>query len=486
MLVPPVSIRSAATWIRLIGATPDSREPRRVCAVAYSHAMPDVAPLLENAAIREEATDLLRALLRIDTSNPPGRETPAAMELAAYLEAAGVECELVARDPERANLVARLRGTGDGPSLCFLGHTDVVPADASDWTHPPFSGYLDDRGFVWGRGATDMKNETVSRTVAFAALARSGFRPRGDLVLICQADEEDGVEQVGLTWLVRERPDLGCDYAIDEGGGTRYELSDGRVVVTVSAGEKATLPVRVTALGEAGHASNPAAGANAVVRLAELVGRLGRHQGERVLTKEARRMLETLLGPLGDDLDGLVERVRVLHPELALDLPPLLGATVAPTRLAASAALNVIPARASVDCDCRLLPGGTAGELERELRTTLGDDVPFELEFLDEQVGGTSSPLDTPLYRVCQSFLDEHDPGATLLPILLTGFCDMHFLREAFGTVAYGFWPVRHTPLDVYLNGFHNRDERVHVDDLVYAIRFHLHAAHEIAALARQ
>ena len=438
---------------------------------------------MDDSTLSGEATELLRALLRIDTSNPPGRETPAAMELAGYLEAAGVRCELVARDPDRANLIARIPGTGEGPSLCFLGHTDVVPApDAADWTHPPFGGHLDQEGYVWGRGATDMKNETVTRAVAFAALARSDFQPKGDLVLICQADEEDGVEEVGLAWLVRERPDLACDYAIDEGGGTRYELADGRVVVTISSGEKATLPVRVSALGEAGHSSNPALGANAVVRLATLLGRLGRHRGEPSVTPQVKVMLETLLGSVGGDLDAAVDRVHALHPELALDLPPLLAATVAPTRLAASAALNVIPARASVDCDCRLLPGGTAAALEEELRRTLGHDVPYELEVMGEPVGGTSSPIDTPLYRACQSFLGENDPGAALLPVLLTGFCDMHFLREAFGTVAYGFWPVRFTPLDVYLDGFHRRDERIHADDLLYAIRFHLHAAHAILA----
>jgi acetylornithine deacetylase/succinyl-diaminopimelate desuccinylase-like protein len=448
--------------------------------------MPGIAPQLDDAKLCDEATRLLRELLRIDTSNPPGRETPAALELARYLELAGVECELVARDPDRANLVARIAGTGDGPSLCFLGHTDVVPApDPGDWAHPPFSGHLDQDGFIWGRGATDMKNETVTRTVAFATLARSGFRPRGDLLLVCQADEEDGTEGVGLSWLVRERPDLACDYAIDEGGGARYELADGRVVVTISTGEKATLPVRVEALGLAGHASTPDAGENAVYRLARLVDRLAAHRPERVLTPQVRVMLEALLGTLDGDLDRAVEQVRALHPDLALDLTPVLGTTIAPTRLGASTALNVIPSRATVDCDCRLLPGGTAEVLEAELRATLGDDIPYELEFLDGIVGGSSSPVGTPLYAACESFLAEHDPGAVLLPILLTGFCDMHYLREAFGTIAYGFWPVRTTPLDVYRHGFHNRDERIHVDDLVHAIRFHLHAAHAIGALAR-
>jgi acetylornithine deacetylase/succinyl-diaminopimelate desuccinylase-like protein len=441
--------------------------------------------MIDDASLRAATTELLRALIRIDTSNPPGRETPAALEIGRCLEAHGIEYELVARHPDRANLVARIRGAGDGPSLCFLGHTDVVPAeDADRWAHAPFLGDLDDEGFVWGRGAADMKNETATRAVAFVTLARSDFQPRGDVVLVCQADEEAGDDEVGLVWLVHERPDIACDYAIDEGGGMRLELADGRVVVTLSVGEKATLPARVTALGDAGHASNPSLGTNALLRLAELIERIGRHRPERVLTQETQRMLETLAGS-ESDLDAVLERAAALHPLIAEDLPPLLGDTVVPTRLKGPAALNVIPARASVDCDCRLLPGRTAADLERSLRRTLGDDVPHELEILGDPVGGTSSPIDTSLYRGCQSFLDANDPGAALLPTLLTGFCDMHYLRKAFDTVAYGFWPLRRTPLDVYLDGVHAHDERIHVDDLVYAVRFHLHAAEAIAALSR-
>ena len=192
--------------------------------------------------LRDETTALLRDLIRIDTTNPPGRETAAATLLQDYLEASGVECELVARDPDRANLVARIRGTGDGPSLALLGHTDVVPADPAGWRHAPFSGHLDDEGYVWGRGAIDMKNETASRAVTLAFLARSGFEPRGDLVLIAEADEENGEDEVGLGWLVRERPDIATDYALNEGASERLALADGRTVVTINVGEKATLP----------------------------------------------------------------------------------------------------------------------------------------------------------------------------------------------------------------------------------------------------
>jgi acetylornithine deacetylase/succinyl-diaminopimelate desuccinylase-like protein len=435
--------------------------------------------------LRDETTALLRDLLRVDTTNPPGRETAAATLLKDYLEASGVECELVARDPDRANLIARIRGTGDGPSLALLGHTDVVPADPAGWQHPPFAGDLDADGYVWGRGAIDMKNETASRAVTLAVLARSGFRPRGDLMLIAEADEENGTEVVGLQWLVAERPDIRADYVINEGASERLKLADGRTVVTINVGEKATLPALVTALGRAAHASTPLAGANAVPRLATLIGRLADHRPPRRLLPETRALLEALVGEVDGDLDGAIDRAQRLHPAFAELVAPLFSTTIAPTRLRGSEARNVMPARASVECDCRVVPGTTEDELASELAVALGTDVPHEVEFLEPPNGGSVSPIDTPLYEVCRAWLAENDPGAVLLPTVCTGFTDSHFMRDAFGSVAYGFWPMRHTPYEVAAAGIHSVDERVHVDDLGYATRFHVEACRAIGALGR-
>jgi acetylornithine deacetylase/succinyl-diaminopimelate desuccinylase-like protein len=318
-----------------------------------------------------------------------------------------------------------------------------------------------------------------------AALAREGFQPNGDLLYIAEADEEDGTHPVGMVWLVEERPDLATDYSINEGGGDRQILTDGRVVVPICVGEKACLPAMVTALGEAGHASTPTAGANAVPRLATLIERLANHRPKRRLLPETRALLEALLGDMGDDLDAAIERANALHPGFPDLIPPLFSVTIAPTRLFGSSALNVMPGRASVECDCRILPGDTPDLLEAELRAALGDDIPYEIEFHEKLVGGTVASVDTPLYRVCQDFLDQRDPGAVLLPTISTGFTDSHFLRSAFGTIAYGFWPVRHTPSDVLYSGVHNRDERIHVDDLGYALDFTLHACRAVGAMTR-
>ena len=438
-----------------------------------------------DTALHEEAIALTRELIQVDSSNPPGNETPAAMVLKRYLEANGLECEIVARDPDRANLIARIPGTGTGPSLALVGHTDVVPADAQDWKRPPFSGDVDDDGYLWGRGALDMKNETATRAVAMAVLAREGHRPNGDLVYIAEADEEDGRDPVGMIWLVGERPDLATDYAIDEGGGSREVLTDGRVMVPICVGEKTCLAAMVTALGEAGHASTPTAGANAVPRLAQLIERLAAYRPERRLLPETRAMLETLIGPFGDDLDGAIERASRLHSSYPEVLPPLFGVTIAPTRLYGSSARNVMPGRATVECDCRILPGDTPEQLERELRAALGNDLPYEIALPEPPIGGTIAPVDTPLFAVCQDFLDEHDPGAVLMPTISTGFTDSHFLRESYGTVAYGMWPYRSTPMDVLASGVHNRDERIHVDDLAYGVEFTLYVARRVGAMTR-
>ena len=184
------------------------------------------------AELAGEVIDLARALIRVDTSNPPGNETPAAELLAAYLRESGVEPELVGPDPDRLNLIARIEGRDEGPSLMLMGHTDVVPAPSADWTVSPFEAAVRD-GLLIGRGAVDMKGELAARAVAFAAQARSGERPAGDVVLVSEADEERNTADVGMSWLVRERPDLACDFALNEGGGLLLTLADGRRVVTL-------------------------------------------------------------------------------------------------------------------------------------------------------------------------------------------------------------------------------------------------------------
>ncbi len=430
--------------------------------------------------VLDEVVDLTRRLIRVDTSNLPGHETPAARLLQEFLADAGVDAELVATDPDRANLVARIPGTGDGPSLAFVGHLDVVPADARDWTHPPFEAVLDDDGFVWGRGAVDMKDEVAARTVALARLARQGFRPRGDLWLVMVSDEEDGRARTGMEWLVEAMPEIRCDLAVNEGGAGRLELPDGRVLHELSVGEKGTYPARVTALGEAGHASMPTLGRNAVPLLARLLAGFEPLPAGG-LPEITRPFFRALLGPVADDPDAdpaeLVAAARAAHPVLHHVVPALTGTTMSPTMLQAGTRINVIPARASVDIDCRVLPGTGAAEVEADLRGRLGDQVPYDLEWTHRFTQGSASPAQGLMADAIQQWLDVHDPGSRLLPTVCPGFTDSVYLRAAFGTAAYGFSPFLATPPEVIAAGFHNKDERVHVDDLAHSVRFHEHLA---------
>jgi acetylornithine deacetylase/succinyl-diaminopimelate desuccinylase-like protein len=438
---------------------------------------------MDASSLRSEATDLLRALLRLDTTNPPGNETPAAELLADYLRQSGIACELVARDPARANLVARLPGRGNGPSLMLLGHTDVVPADAAGWQNPPFGAVLDPAGYLWGRGACDMKNEVATRAVALAAMARSGTPLAGDLVLVAVADEEDGTDQVGMSWLVDERPDLATDYVLNEGASERLTLADRRTVVTINVGEKAAAGVRVTALGTPGHSSTPYGASRAVPALAELIGRLAAYRPRRRLLPVTRSLLQSLIGSFDeDDLDGAIARAVGLHPAFQELVAPLFSTTFAPTRLQGSESLNVLPSRATVDCDCRLLPGTTEEDLQTELAEALGSDIPYELELFEPVTGGTLSPIATPLFDACRAFVDAHDPDAILVPTICTGFTDSHYARSTFQSVAYGFWPVRTTPYAVAAAGVHGHDERIHVDDLGYAALFHVEVCRTLLA----
>ena len=412
--------------------------------------------------LRAEVVDLLSRLIQVDTTNPPGNETAAAELLRDYLEGSGVECELYARVPQRANLVARIRGRGEGPTLLFLSHTDVVLADPREWAVPPFSGEVRDDE-IWGRGALDMKGQVAASAVAIASLAREGFEPSGDLIFAATADEEVG-DDFGLSWLCREHPDaVRCDFAINEGAGERVELAGGGYYICAAA-EKMTAPFRVHVRGRSGHASMPGIADNALVKAAPLIERIAAYEPEPQVQPEVEACLRILLGEVPPARE-VVERTRAVDETLADLLQPLLAETFSPTIIEASHKRNVIPALCTIEVDCRLLPGQTPADVEPVVRRVLGDDVDFELEFLEAQ-GGTRSALDTPLWGAVDAFVAQVDPTARAVPICCAGFTDSHWLREAFGTVAYGFFPSRTMPGDVSATLIHSADERVPIDDL--------------------
>jgi acetylornithine deacetylase/succinyl-diaminopimelate desuccinylase-like protein len=429
-------------------------------------------------SLREEVTDLLSRLIRVDTTNPPGNETAAAELLRDYLEASGLECELYARVPERANLVARIRGTGGGPTLLLMGHTDVVLADAADWRVPPFSGEVRD-GEIWGRGALDMKGQVAAGAVAIASLAREGFRPSGDLVFAATADEEVG-DHYGLSWLCEAHPDaVRCDFAVNEGAGDRLELG-GSPYYICSTAEKMSAPFRIRVHGRAGHASMPGIADNSLVKAAALVERIASYKPEPRIEQEVAAFLEAVLGEVPRPHE-IVTRARGVAQTAAELVEPLLAPTFSPTMISASRKRNIIPALCEITVDCRLLPGQTPEHVEPLIRAVLGSDISYDLEFTEAQ-GGTRSPLATPLWHAVQGFVDEIEPGARAVPICTAGFTDSHWLREAFGTVAYGFFPARTMPPEVIAALVHSADERVPVDDLELGLDWLRYAARTVCA----
>jgi acetylornithine deacetylase/succinyl-diaminopimelate desuccinylase-like protein len=411
-------------------------------------------------SLRDEVTALLQALLRLDTVNPPGNETRAAELLRAYLARNGIECELFAREPERANLVARIRG-GDGPSLAFLSHTDTVLADPAEWDRDPWSGDLVE-GEIWGRGALDMKDQVAASAVAFASLHREGFAPSGDLILLVVADEEVGAGY-GLSWLVEAHAEAArCDYAINEGGGERLVLG-GTPVYMCATAEKMSAPFKVRVHGRSGHASMPGIADNALVKAARYIEALGAYEPPRELIPEAKGFLEAVLGN-ALPLDEALHKASELHPMLPALVEPLLSLTLSPTMIDASHQRNVIPAICEITVDCRLLPETTPADVEPLIRAALGNGD-YELEFL-EAVGGTRSALDSPLWEVLEKFTSGIEPEARLAPFACPGFTDSHYLREAYGTTAYGYFPLKTMDTELATTLIHSANERIPVDDL--------------------
>jgi acetylornithine deacetylase/succinyl-diaminopimelate desuccinylase-like protein len=436
--------------------------------------MSEEVALAPQAELGAEAVSLLQQLIRIDTSNPPGNESEAQLVLRELLAGAGFECGLPAAEPDRPNVVARLRGESPGPVLCLLSHVDTVPADPSDWTSDPWSGELRD-GEVWGRGALDMKSQVAAEVAAAVSLARSGWRPpAGDLLVVVTADEERGAK-LGARWLCEERPDLvRSDLVVNEGGGIAIDFG-GRRFYTVALGEKGVCRLRVRTHGRAGHASVPRVGENAVLKMARVLERM-HEQPPADPSSEPVEFLSTLidedLSDAGnDELAAAVERVRAGDRAVADYLAePMLGVTVAPVMIEGGVKENVIPAHCEVLVDCRVPPQLDEDHVRGRVAALLGDGD-WELE-MPECIVGNRSRLEGPLADAIFGWVSELDPGARLVPTLMAGFSDSHWFRAQFGATVLGFCPSNAMTLAEEAPLVHGADERVAVPDVELAARF--------------
>ena len=430
-------------------------------------------PLLEPvdwAREQEAAVELLRALLRFDTTNPPGAEAECITFLADHLRAAGLEPEVLEPAAGRANLVARVRGDGSAGPLLLNGHVDVVAAEAGRWRHPPFGGEVHD-GAVWGRGAVDMKGMVAMSAAVVGLLRRLEVPLRRDLVFAAVADEEAGCE-AGSAWLVDHHPDkVRAEYALGEVGGATVYVA-GRPVYPVQVAEKGVAWLRATAHGATGHGSVPRDD-NAVVRLAEFLARVGRRRLPLHASPEARRFVEALAAVRGRAgraalplllsrrWSGLATELLPGDRAAARVLAAVLRNTASPTVLRAGQKTNVIPGHAEAELDGRIAVGSSEAELLAELRALAGRHV--DLELVAPSHPPTVSRPDTELFGVLAAVVEEHHPGAAAVPSVTPGFTDAKYWSRL-GVTCYGFSPLRLEPGDGDFTGmFHGDDERVPV-----------------------
>jgi acetylornithine deacetylase/succinyl-diaminopimelate desuccinylase-like protein len=435
-------------------------------------------PALTTDELAAEAQEVLARLISFNTVNPPGNELPAQEYLLGHLSEAGFECELLGAEPGRPNLIARLRGAQEGPTLCYLGHVDTVLANPAEWRHDPWSGEVID-GFLWGRGALDMKSQVAAEVVAAASLARAGWRPaRGELLVVAVVDEETG-GALGAQWLTAQHPEkVRCDLLLNEGGGEVFEYM-GRRCYGVCCAEKGVFRFAVSTDGTAAHASLPTLGDNALLKMGPLLSRFAGRQPAYSLAAECEAFLEAIGEDPGDPAAALA-RMRAADPRVADVFEPMFGITFSPTRIRASEKINVIPSEAELRVDCRVPPGLGEREVREAIAAILGDpgapsaggDGAYRIEFT-ERVPANRSPIRSELMKLVSEWVRAQDPGAEVVPVILPGFTDSRHFRAAFPEcIAYGFFPQRHQSMVDAWPLVHGADERIDVRDLAFATSF--------------
>ena len=428
-------------------------------------------------AATTEALAHLKALLRIDTTNPPGNERPAADYLARVLDREGIPYQIVESEPTRASLVARVRGSGKKAPLMLSGHLDVVPVERERWRRDPFGGE-EHEGCVWGRGAVDMKNMVAMSLMTLVLLKRAGARLDRDLIFAAVADEEAG-SRLGSQFLVEQHPDLvRAEYVLTEVGAYTIYVGDA-VFYPIQVAEKGICWFELTAQGTAGHGSMPRPD-NAVVRIARAIEALGTIP----LPFHRVPVVESFLRGLASKAPALAQRLvplltrpafarallKVAHmqdPEQAISLAALFRNTASPTVVRGGQKVNVIPSTASVLVDGRVLPGQTVDEFLAEVQRVVGDDLRVRVL---EQHEGTVFRTDTPLYDAIGQVIRKHHPGAVAVPFMIPGFTDSHAYARL-GATCYGFAPVKMPKGLSYTSLFHGHDERIPIDGFAWGLQ---------------
>ena len=416
-------------------------------------------------ALQDRPVELLQQLLRFDTSNPPGDERECIDWIRGLLEGIGCEVRIVAHEPQRPNLIARLPGRGTSPPLLLQGHVDVVAA-RGEWQHGPFAGELAD-GYVWGRGALDMKGGVAMMLAAFMRAKAGGVQPPGDVILCLLADEEAGSD-LGADFLVREHPQLfdGVRYSLGEFGGFTMDIA-GRRFYPIMVAEKQICWTRASLRGPAGHGSMPIRGGS-MGKLGRLLHRLDSRRLPVHVTPVARSMVEAIAADvpaaLAVPLKGLLvpmltDHLLDLFGERGRIFDPLLHNTVSATIVHGGEKINVVPDLVSLELDCRLLPGFAPEQIFAELRALSGVELEFEIARHDP----VAAEPDLGMFDTLAAALRELDPSAKPVPMLLPGVTDGRFFSRL-GIQTYGFLPMQ-LPAELgFMQLIHAPDERLPAD----------------------
>ncbi|MFZ8876686.1 MAG: M20/M25/M40 family metallo-hydrolase [Ilumatobacteraceae bacterium] len=441
-----------------------------------------------------ETVELLQTMIRnacVNDGRPEsGDETRNADTLQHFLEGAGLATERYTSVHGRESIVARIEGSDpDAPSLCLMGHTDVVPVSPDGWSRDPFGGELvrnsDGVEEVWGRGAVDMLNLTSSMAVAFRHLARSGFKPKGDLIYFGVADEEAGGVW-GAEWMFDHHPEvIDATYCLTELGGWSSVDDHGHRHVTVNIGEKGLNWRRLRVKGTPGHGSMPFGADNALIKAAEVIRRLTEYRPNPYLGETWKALVDTMSVPEELrrallDPGTVFDSIASLPTPVARSCHALTHTTISPNVAHGGQKTNVIPDIVDIEVDIRTVPGTTKADVDAMLTEAMGD-LAAHVEMIDLQVGdATQSPMDNDLWDSITKNTQIAYPGASMVPGLIVGGTDARFYRHR-GRVAYGAGLFsRSMDFSTFGSRFHGHDERIDVESLALATDFWVNIATDI------
>ncbi|GAC1582231.1 MAG: M20/M25/M40 family metallo-hydrolase [Ktedonobacteraceae bacterium] len=425
--------------------------------------------------VGEETVTHAVGLLHLDTRNPPGNEVRAAQYLQALFATEGIAGEIVGPNADRGTFIARLKGDGSAPPILLMSHTDVVAVEQEKWTHGPFSGDIAE-GFLYGRGALDMKQMVTMEAMVMLLLKRAGVPLKRDVIYMAAADEECGGRE-GAGWVVENCPELiQAEYALNEGGGTGSEIN-GLHYYPVQTAEKGTVRFRIRTFGKPGHGSVPH-GENAILKLAAILSKLTpnllpvhftstlRGYIAGIAATQPSDIAQSLYEVLADETtaDEAVDRLP-FEETLKQRIHAMLRNTITPTVLRSGSQINVIPSEAEALIDGRNLPGWTPEMFLEEVRSVIGPEA--EITFLNPSTP-LEADLQSPLFNTIKEVLSEHDPKATAIPFLLTGGTDAKHVTRL-GTKVYGFVPGLYAG-EGEGRRVHSHDERVSVRSLQWGV----------------